>query len=141
MMGTFKDNIFVPEYSAEVDKGPDQYAGQVFTDHLGRSILISWVPGWAYSGYASSDIGCMSVPREIKLENGTVRAYPVEELQHLLKDEDPSVNRTENGFIIERTGREPVVYEGGNTDIKILRDGYIVEVFVNGGKEVYTALL
>jgi hypothetical protein len=34
-----------------------------------------------------------------------------------------------------------VIYEGPIDDLKILRDGYIVEVFVNGGQEVYTALL
>ena len=74
-------------------------------------------------------------------ENGRITAYPIKELQHLLKDEDPSVKRTECGFVIERTGRDPVIYEGKIDDLKILRDGYIVEVFVNGGEEVYTALL
>lgn len=141
MFGRFENNEFTPEYQAEIDKGPDQYAGQVFKDHLGRSILISWIPGWKYKGFAPTDIGCMSVPREIKLEDGKITAYPIEELQHLLKDEDASVKRTAGGFIIERGGREPVVYEGEITELKILRDGYVVEVFVNGGKEVYTALL
>ena len=72
---------------------------------------------------------------------GKVYLYPVEELCHLLCDEDESVVRTERGFIIEREGREPVIYEGEINDIKILRDGYIVEVFVNGGLETFTALL
>ena len=107
----------------------------------GRNLLISWIPGWKYSGYAPMDVGCMSVPREIKLINGKITAYPIEELRHLLKDEDDSVTRTERGFVIERTGRDPVVYEGDIEDIKILRDGYVVEVYVNGGEEVYTALL
>ena len=62
-------------------------------------------------------------------------------MRHLLRDTDDSVRLTENGFIIERDGREPVIYEGNTDNIKILRDGYIVEVFVNGGEEVYTALL
>jgi beta-fructofuranosidase len=141
MYGSFENGKFAVEYSAEVDKGPDQYAGQVFQDHLGRNILISWVPGWKYAGFATKDVGCMSVPRELKLENGRITAYPIEEFQHLLKDEDPSVKRTKNGFIIERSGREPVIYNGRITDLKILRDGYLVEVFVNGGEEVYTALL
>ena len=140
MYGSFKDGKFSIEYSSEVDKGPDQYAGQAFCDHLGRSLLISWIPGWRYKGVAEKDIGCMSVPREIKLTDGKITAYPIEELRHLLKDDDPAVVRTENGFIIERTGREPVVYEGRIDDLKILRDGYIVEVFVNGGDSVYTAL-
>lgn len=141
MFGDFENETFHIKYSAEVDKGPDQYAGQIFKDHKGRNLLISWIPGWKYSGYAPMDVGCMSVPREIKLINGKITAYPIEELRHLLKDEDDSVKRTERGFVIERTGRDPVVYEGDIEDIKILRDGYVVEVYVNGGEEVYTALL
>jgi len=141
MFGDFEDGKFLLKYSAEVDKGPDQYAGQVFHDHLGRNILISWIPGWKYQGYASKDVGCMSIPREIKFTDGKISAYPVKELQHLLKEEDPSVKRTASGFMIERAGRDPVIYEGEIHDLKILRDGYLVEVFVNGGQEVYTALL
>lgn len=141
MYGDFNGAKFDIKHTAEVDKGPDQYAGQVFRDHLGRNILISWVPGWSYSGYAERDVGCMSVPRQITLENGKIRAYPVKELQHLLTDSDPALVRTEKGFVIEREGREPVIYEGEITDLKILRDGFIIEVFVNGGEEIYTALL
>lgn len=139
--GDFKDGKFTPEISATPDKGPDQYAGQTFRDRLGRNILIAWIPGWRYKGYAEKDVGHMSVPRELKLENGRITAYPIAELQHLLKDEDNAVKRTEEGFIIEREGRSPVVYKGIINDLKILRDGYIVEVFVNGGEEIYTALL
>ena len=116
-------------------------AGQVFRDHLGRNILISWIPGWSYAGFAEKDIGCMSVPRELKLVDGKVVGFPVKEVQHLLKDTDPAVKRTQTGFIIEREGREPVIYEGEISDLKILRDGYIIEVFVNGGEEIYSAML
>lgn len=141
MYGEFTDGNFRLKFSAEVDKGPDQYAGQVFQDHLGRNILISWVPGWQYSGYAEKDVGCMSVPRELKLTDGKITAYPVAEVQHLLKDEDPCLQRTETGFIVNRTGREPLVYEGEIRDLKIIRDEFIAEIFVNGGEEVYTVLL
>lgn len=141
MYGSFDGEKFNIEHTAEVDKGPDQYAGQVFQDPFGRNILISWLPGWSYQGFAEKDIGCMSVPREIKLVGKKITAYPVEEVRHLLTDTDPSVRRTEKGFVIEREGREPVVYEGEIRDLKILRDGYIVEVYVNGGEEIYTALL
>ena len=141
MFGAFENEKFHIEQSAEVDKGPDQYAGQVFQDHKGRNLLISWIPGWSYVGHAASDVGCMSVPREIRCEGGVITAYPIKEMQHLLTEEDSAVRRTDTGFVIERAGRAPVVYEGEIDDLKILRDGYVVEVFVNGGKEVYTALL
>ena len=141
MYGSFKEGKFTIEDFAEVDKGPDQYAGQVFTDHKGRNILISWLPGWRYKGYAESDIGCFSIPREIRMENGIITAYPVEELRHLLKSEDEAVKRTEKGFIIERTGREPVIYEGDFSSIEMIRDEFIVEVYIDKGREIYTALL
>lgn len=139
--GFFENNKFSVCVSAEVDKGPDQYAGQVFRDHLGRNIIISWMPGWAYIGYVAKDIGCMSVPREPKLENGKITAYPVKELRHLLKDDDDAIEWTENGFIVRRDGRDPLVYNGKISDIKILRDVYILEIFLNGGEEVYSVLL
>ncbi len=141
MYGSFSEGKFTVEYAAEVDKGPDQYAGQVFHDPRGRDILISWIPGWPYRGYAEKDVGCMSVPRELKLVNGKITGYPVEEVQYLLKDTDPAVIRTEKGFILNRTGRDSVVYEGEIADLKILRDGYVLEIFINGGEEVYSVLL
>ncbi|NMP36945.1 MAG: glycoside hydrolase family 32 protein [Clostridiales bacterium] len=139
--GSFKDGVFTPEIEGEVNKGPDQYAGQVFRDNEGRNILISWIPGWSYIGYADKDVGCMSAACEIKLAQGRLCAYPVHELQHLLKTEDPAVRLTQSGFEIERTGRDPVVYNGQLRDLKILRDKYILEVYVNGGQEIYTVLL
>jgi len=141
MYGDFSDGKFTIQHTAEVDKGPDQYAGQVFKDHLGRTILISWIPGWEYRGFAEKDIGCMSVPRELKLVDGKIIGFPVKEVQHLLKESDPAVERTETGFMINREGRTPVIYEGEIHDLKILRDEYIIEVFVNGGEEIYSALL
>ncbi len=139
--GNFVNNKFTPTQTAEIDKGPDRYAGQVFRDHKGRNILISWVPGWRYGGYVDHDVGCMSIPMEIKYANGKILANPVEEVRHLFKDDDSAVKRTSDGFIIERSGRDPVVYKGVVRNLKILRDNYIVEVFVNDGEEVFTALL
>lgn len=141
MYGDIREGRFVPSFTGLVDKGPDQYAGQVFRDHLGRNLLLSWIPGWKYKKFAEKDIGCLSLPRELKLENGVLTGYPVEEVRHLLKDSDPALERTETGFIIQRQGRSPVVYEGEIHDLKVLRDGYILEVFVNGGRENFTAIL
>lgn len=141
MYGTFSGKEFTVTNAAEVDKGPDQYAGQIFKDHLGRNILISWIPGWSYAGYAEKDVGCMSVPREFKVTDGKITAYPVEEMQYLLKDEDECLKRTSTGFIVERTNREPLIYEGEIKNLKIIRDGYVAEIFVNGGEEIYSVLL
>ena len=83
----------------------------------------------------------MSVPREVTIKDGVLRCYPIEEIRHLLKDSDPYVEMTECGFIVKRENRESLVYNGKVKDIKILRDGFIMEIFVNGGKENYTVLL
>ena len=141
LYGSFENECFLAEHTACLDNGPDQYAGQMFRDPNGRLILISWFPGWEYWNYAPKDIGCMSAAREVKFENGVFTLYPVKEYQHLLKEEDPCVKRTESGFVIERTGREALVYEGVIDDLKILRDAYMAEIFVNGGRDVYTVLL
>ena len=139
--GSFADDRFLPRVTAEVDKGPDQYAGQVFRDEKGRIILMSWIPGWSYVGFAEKDIGCLSVPREIRCQGEEITAWPVEEVQHLLKEEDPCLVRTASGFRVERAGREPLVYEGKIDRLAILRDGYVAEIFVNGGREVFTVIL
>ncbi len=141
MYGSFRDGKFTTELTGDVDKGPDQYAGQVFRDHKGRNILISWIPGWNYAGYAEKDVGCMSIPREIIERDGKVFGYPVEEVRGLLKESDPAVKRTDDGFIVERTGREPLVYHGRIEELEMIRDEFILEIFVNGGEEIYSVLL
>lgn len=142
MCGRFENGKFFVEHTSQIEKGPDQYAAQVFQDHRGRNILITWLPGWCYGTvFRDRNIGCMSIPRELKLQDGRVYAEPVEELSHLFQTEDPVVQRTETGFVVERQGRTPVVYEGKINDIRILRDEYLVEIFLNHGSEVYSILL
>ena len=63
------------------------------------------------------------------------------EVQRLLTDRDPALNRTPDGFRIRRNGREDVVHQGPVDTLHCLRDAGILEVFVNGGEAVYTALL
>lgn len=141
MLGDFKDGHFTPTITGNFDKGPDQYAGQVFTDPKGRHILVTWIPGWKFARFAPKDVGCLSLPREITVKDGKFYGYPIEEVRHLLRDSDPAVKMTDDGFIIERELRDPIVHKGAVSDLKILRDEYILEVFVNGGETVYSALL
>ncbi len=139
--GHFEDGIFKTEVVGEVDKGPDQYAGQIFRDHNGRTILMSWIPGWPYKNYKENDVGCMSVPREIFLKDGKVYGWPVKEVEHLLTDSDPALTLTDDGFEVLREGRSAVKYKGKIHDLKIIRDEYVMEVFINGGEEIYSILL
>ena len=83
----------------------------------------------------------MSVPRELTVRDGQICGFPVKEVQHLLRDSDPAVERTGDGFIIRREARDDVVFKGDIQDLKILRDQYIVEVFINGGQQIVSAVL
>lgn len=140
-LGKIENGAFVPRVSGSFQRGPDQYAGQLFRDERGRAILFSWIPGWEYSAFAEKSIGCLSLPLEVTEQDGIFRAYPVEEVQHLLRDSDPYVERTATGFVIHREQKEDVVFEGIIRDLKILHDGYLIEVFVNGGEDVFSAIL
>ncbi len=142
LYGRFTEDGFAVEHTGRVDMGPDQYAGQVFRDNRGRNILLTWIPGWPYmEQFADKNIGCLSLPRELTLRDGKIYGYPVEEVRHLLCNSDPALERTEDGFLIHREGRPPVIHRGEIHDLRLLRDAYILEVFVNGGETVYTVLL
>lgn len=76
--------------------GLSYFNGQyhIFYQHLpdseypdGRSILISWIPGWDYQPKEKC-IGCLSLPLEITVSNGKITARPVKEVQHLLSGDD-----------------------------------------------------
>ncbi|MBQ9413945.1 MAG: glycoside hydrolase family 32 protein [Clostridia bacterium] len=141
MTGNFDGNRFTPLYRAEPQKGPDQYAGQVFRDEHGRILMLSWIPGWAYAHTFEHCVGCLSLPMEIICDGDTIKAFPATECQHLLSDSDPAIIRTASGFVIHRDQVPDIVYTGPLHDLKALRDEYVLEVFVNGGECVYAVLL
>ena len=142
MIGTLKDGRFDMLLSDRFDKGPDQYAGQAFASADGEPLLMTWIPGWSYAGFEKSrDVGCLSVPRRIVMENGHICGRPAKEIAHLLKREDDAVKLTADGFAVERKLRPSLVHKGDLRDLHILRDEYILEIFVNGGETVYSLLL
>jgi hypothetical protein len=47
---------------------------------------------------------------------------------------------TDEGFTVKR-GKGDITHVGKVDDIKILRDEYILEIFVNGGEINYTVIL
>lgn len=61
-----------------LDHGKAFYATNTYVDDRGRVILVGWIKakgeGWA---------GCLSLPREVALENGQLMVRPVAELQAL----------------------------------------------------------
>ncbi len=139
-VGSFKDGKFNREYAYNFDKGPDHYAGQAYNDDKGRPVIMSWIPGWSYIGFAERSIGCLSLPREMTLRDGKVYAYPIKELQYLLTGCDEAIEMTADGFTVKGAKHE-IVHRGKVHDLKVLRDEYILEIFVNGGETNYTIVL
>ena len=107
-----EDGSVSEEDFCEWDMGFDFYAPQTFLDQKGRRILIGWMgmpdadeeyqnctleEGWQH---------CLTVPRELKYQNGKIYQYPVEELMNLrrwekkLSQEDREVE-TEGAFDLE----------------------------------------
>ena len=142
MLGDFINDKFVTECVGSFQKGPDQYAGQIFNDDKGRAIFIAWVSGWHFQEWHSEKcLGCLSTAMEIKVEDGKFFAYPVEEAQNLLVDRDENVKFTDKGFVVERKDLQSIVYEGKIKELKIIKDEYVLEIFVNGGEYLYTIIL
>lgn len=83
LRGDFDGKTFLPETVSHFQKGPDEYAGQIFHAPDGRNILISWVSGWDYRTEEKC-IGALSIPLEIKAKDGKITAYPVREVAHLV---------------------------------------------------------
>ena len=76
----------------EWDMGFDFYAPQTFVDDKGRRILIGWMgmPD-AEEEYINKTIDegwqhCLTVPRELKVQNGKILQHPVKELERLRKE-------------------------------------------------------
>lgn len=139
--GRFDGRTFTPEVTGHPQKGPDQYAGQAFTDSRGRHILMTWIPGWHFAGYGEKSVSCMSLPMELTERNGKVYCYPIAELRHLLTDGDPAVERTPDGFVIRRGDRDDVTFTGRIDSLELLRDNYVLEIFINKGETVMSVIL
>ena len=141
---------FHPETTCQVDGGASFYAPQVLV-HGERRLL------WAWSrdlGRPAADIeatgwtGTLTFPRELRLVAGTLRAEPAAELIGLRRErltpEDGVVpanafeiegSTTAVRLILERDGAAQTVLDHRRTqpgNLRILVDGSLVEVFVDG---------
>jgi len=152
VVGTFDGETFTPERICAPEQGCAFYAPQTFQTPDGRRIMLGWVfetdrrPGCSY-------IGALSAARELRLVDGDVRSVPAKELEKYLKDTDPCVRVTEQSVQILRPdgtafgytsdflhtpfrkfeGEQQVRYDGPVENVKILRDGDTLEVFINDG--------
>lgn len=124
LYGDFDGKRFVPEIVSHFQKGPDEYAGQIFRAPDGRCILISWLTGWGY-GDSEKCIGCLSLPLEITAANGLLRAYPVGEVRHLLDGNDVLTD----AYLEER-----FVRSGEEVHIRVLKEASVPEKHDEPGK-------
>ena len=86
-------------------------------------------------------LGCLSLPIDLTVQDGKIYGVVLDEVKHLLQTENPNVKFTDNGFIIERTQRENVVFEGTFDKFAVLQDEYLIEVHLNNGEHIISAIL
>lgn len=89
IVGTLTEDLhFIPEARGVVDESGREgfYAPQTFEDEQGRQVIIGWmtdhsrgdwdgIKGWS---------GCMSLPREVYLENGVLKMRVLPEIEKLV---------------------------------------------------------
>ena len=100
----------------ELDRGFEFYAPQTFVDDAGRTILYGWVGVMESEVEAAVPtrrqgwIHALTIPREIRYENGKLIQYPIAELANL---------RKENPTVIKSVGNEAVKMTSVQQDILI----------------------
>jgi len=136
IIGSFDGKHFTPEKEFNMESGPDFYAPQSFVDHLGRRIMIGWMVNPRKHGMEGLDrCGALTIPRELRIEDGVLKNYPVREAQHLLTTEDELVKVCGDKVIVGRESEclsELDILPG--EEIAILRDTRTIEVFVGRGR-------
>ena len=120
--------------------GPHYYAPQTFEDHRGRRILIGWLFNKDEKLNGGTDYaGALTIPCELSMKDGKLRAYPVEEAQGLLSGSDELVVVEDDKIRIKADNVAfPVEYSARIDSVRVLRDTKTIEVFVNEGEAVFT---
>lgn len=73
----------------ELDRGFDFYAPQTTLDPSGRRLLVGWMglPEMEYPTDQNGWAHCLTIPRELSIQNGKLYQQPVKELEALRKHE------------------------------------------------------
>ncbi|WP_339211200.1 sucrose-6-phosphate hydrolase [Aeribacillus sp. FSL K6-8210] len=102
-----KTKVFEHSEFVELDRGFDFYAPQTTIDHKGRRLLVGWMglPEIEYPTDKDGWAHCLTLPRELTVQNGKLIQCPVKELEALRQD---SVN------VKDILDDEKKMYEGFN---------------------------
>jgi beta-fructofuranosidase len=126
--------VFSPEF------GPDFYAPQSFLDGQGRRIVIGWASAWTKKVPENAErAGAFSIPRELTFApDGSPRLYPVAEARRFLAESDPAVTFSKTALRARLDGGERTFDCGEIREAALLRDGDLLEIFINGGERSFT---
>lgn len=143
VIGTFDGKRLVPEAYATPEAGPDFYAPQTFLAKDGRRIMIGWFYHWGKPLAKGADFaGALSIPRELTLQNGKLRSYPVHEARSLLQTESCEVVVEDDRVYCQGIASDAKpVYQGAVQSVEIIKDVKAIEVFINHGEAVFSGWL
>ena len=137
--GHFDGRRFTPISFHTPEAGPHFYAPQTFSDASGRRILIGWLYSWKKTLDEGAEYaGALSVPREITMSDGKLRAFPVREAAGLLTQEDELLQRDSRGLLMHPSESDVLQYSGPIRSVDILRDTKTIEIFINKGEVSYS---
>ncbi len=140
LYGDFDGENFTPISEHRPEAGPEFYAPQTFLDDKGRRIVIGWLFSWNKKPTEGVDYaGALTIPREIKMVDGKITNFPVEEAASLLTSSDPLVTVENNKVTVAYDGE--VLFEHRYdkiNDIKFLKDTKTIEGFINGGEASFS---
>ncbi len=140
IIGDFDGERFYPKSFQSPENGPQFYAPQTFQDDKGRRILIAWFYNWEKKPDPKLTFaGALTIPREVKIYDGKIHLFPVEQAYHLLSREDELVKICNDKVIIQGSKRSrKLCYKGIVESVHILRDEKALEVFINKGETSYS---
>lgn len=77
---------FTVDSMNEIDHGMDFYAPQTTSDNMGRRIMVAWMQMWNRPMITDIEnhgwAGCMTLPRELRIENDRLIQKPIREIGH-----------------------------------------------------------
>ncbi len=111
----------------------------------GRRVMIGWMQNWDTCQQRTTDVlwfGQMSLPRELSVKNGRLYQTPLRELEAFRSNKVVYRNVTFSDVTeLEGIRGRRVNTVNGELKLRVILDRFSVEVFVNDGEQVLSAIL